>query len=458
MSTRKKVPFKTFLSEDELPRYWYNISADLSSPLMPPLDPQTKKPLNPDNLKAIFADELIKQEISQERFIEIPDEVFEFYKQYRSTPLIRAYNLEKLLNTPARIYYKYEGATPSGSHKLNTAIPQAYYNKKQGIKRLATETGAGQWGSALSIACNFFGLECTVYMVKVSYNQKPYRKILMETFGAKVIPSPSNLTQSGRSILEKEPNSPGSLGIAISEAVEDAATHDDTNYTLGSVLNHVILHQTVIGEEAKLQMEKIDEYPDIVIGCCGGGSNFAGISFPFLRDKLTQGKNIRAIAVEPTACPTLTKGKFTYDFGDVAGFTPLMMMYTVGNKFVPPSIHAGGLRYHGDSPLVSKLYNDGIIEAKAYTQNEVFSAAVMFAKSEGIIPAPESSHAIKAAIDEAILAREEGKEKTILFALSGHGHFDLAAYDDFLNGRLEDIEIDDKLIDNSLKQLPCIED
>ncbi|WP_039767636.1 TrpB-like pyridoxal phosphate-dependent enzyme [Caldicellulosiruptor sp. F32] len=446
--------YKVFLTEDEIPHSWYNITADLKTPLDPPLDPSTKDLIDPSKLKAIFPEELIKQEMATEAFVPIPEEVLEFYKQYRPTPLIRAKRLEKILNTPAKIFYKYEGATPSGSHKLNTAIPQAYYNKKEGIKRLATETGAGQWGSALAIACNFFGLDCTVYMVKVSYNQKPYRRILMETFGAKVIPSPSEFTEAGRKILAQDPNSPGSLGIAISEAVEDAATHPDTNYSLGSVLNHVILHQTIIGEEAKLQMEKIDEYPDIVIGCCGGGSNFAGISFPFLRDKLRNGKNIRAIAVEPAACPTLTKGKYTYDYGDVAGLTPLLKMYTVGSQFVPPSIHAGGLRYHGDSPIVSRLYKDGIIEARAYKQREVFEAAVLFARSEGIIPAPESAHAIKAAIDEAIKAREEGVTKTILISLSGHGHFDLAAYEDYLSGRLEDVEISDEDIKKTLSKLP----
>ncbi len=446
--------YKVFLAEDEIPHSWYNITADLKTPLDPPLDPSTKELIDPNKLKAIFPEELIKQEMATDAFVPIPEEVLEFYKQYRPTPLIRANRLEKILDTPAKIFYKYEGATPSGSHKLNTAIPQAYYNKKEGIKRLATETGAGQWGSALAIACNFFGLDCTVYMVKVSYNQKPYRRILMETFGAKVIPSPSELTEAGRKILAQDPNSPGSLGIAISEAVEDAATHPDTNYSLGSVLNHVILHQTIIGEEAKLQMGKIDEYPDIVIGCCGGGSNFAGISFPFLRDKLRDGKNIRAIAVEPAACPTLTKGKYTYDFGDVAGLTPLLKMYTVGSQFVPPSIHAGGLRYHGDSPIVSKLYKDGIIEARAYKQREVFEAAILFARSEGIIPAPESAHAIKAAIDEAIKAREEGVKKTILISLSGHGHFDLAAYENYLSGRLEDVEISDEDIEKSLSKLP----
>lgn len=446
--------YKIFLAEDEIPKSWYNITADLKTPLDPPLDPSTKELIDPNKLKAIFPEELIKQEMATDAFVPIPEEVLELYKQYRPTPLIRANRLEKILDTPAKIFYKYEGATPSGSHKLNTAIPQAYYNKKEGIKRLATETGAGQWGSALAIACNFFGLDCTVYMVKVSYNQKPYRRILMETFGAKVIPSPSEFTEAGRRILAQDPNSPGSLGIAISEAVEDAATHSDTNYALGSVLNHVILHQTIIGEEAKLQLEKIDEYPDIVIGCCGGGSNFAGISFPFLRDKLRNGRNVRAIAVEPAACPTLTKGEFAYDFGDVAGLTPLLKMYTVGSQFVPPSIHAGGLRYHGDSPIVSRLYKDGIIEARAYKQREVFEAAILFTKSEGIIPAPESSHAIKAAIDEAIRAREEGVKKTILISLSGHGHFDLAAYENYLSGRLEDVEISDEDIEKSLSKLP----
>ncbi|WAM33843.1 TrpB-like pyridoxal phosphate-dependent enzyme [Caldicellulosiruptor morganii] len=446
--------YKVFLNEDEIPHSWYNITADLKAPLDPPLDPSTKELIDPGKLKVIFPEELIKQEMATEAFVPIPEEVLEFYKQYRPTPLIRAKRLEKILDTPAKIFYKYEGATPSGSHKLNTAIPQAYYNKKEGIKRLATETGAGQWGSALAIACNFFGLDCTVYMVKVSYNQKPYRRILMETFGAKVIPSPSEFTEAGRRILAKDPDSPGSLGIAISEAVEDAATHPDTNYSLGSVLNHVILHQTIIGEEAKLQMEKIDEYPDIVIGCNGGGSNFAGISFPFLRDKLRNGRKIRAIAVEPAACPSLTKGEFAYDFGDVAGLTPLLKMYTVGSQFIPPSIHAGGLRYHGDSPIVSRLYKDGIIEARAYKQREVFEAATLFAKSEGIIPAPESAHAVKSAIDEAIQAREEGVNKTILISLSGHGHFDLAAYEDYLSGRLEDIEISDEDIKKTLSKLP----
>lgn len=446
--------YKIFLDEKELPKQWFNVLPLLKGGLEPPLDPQTKDVIAPDKLLAIFPEELIRQEMSQQEFIPIPDEVLEFYAQYRPTPLIRAHRLEKMLNTPAKIYYKYEGATPSGSHKLNTAIPQAYYNKKQGIKRLATETGAGQWGSALSIACRFFGLECTVYMVKVSYNQKPYRRILMEMFGARVIPSPSPFTEAGRKILEKDPDSPGSLGIAISEAVEDAVTHPDTNYALGSVLNHVILHQTIIGEEARLQMEKAGDWPDVVIGCVGGGSNFAGISLPFLRDKLLGKSSIRAVAVEPSACPTLTRGVFAYDYGDVAGLTPLLKMYTIGSQFIPPKIHSGGLRYHGDSPIVSKLFKDGVIEAKAYKQREIFEAAILFAQSEGIVPAPESAHAIKAAIDEAIIAREEGRAKTILFSLSGHGHFDLAAYDDYLNNRLEDVDISEEELAKSLQMLP----
>jgi tryptophan synthase beta chain len=361
MSKLSKVPYKTYLNEDELPKQWYNIQADLPTPLQPPLNPQTKQPIGPQDLAAIFPMDLIAQEVSTERYIEIPEEVRELYQSFRPSPLCRAYRLEKALGTPARIYYKYEGVTPSGSHKLNSAIPQVYYNKKAGIKRLATETGAGQWGTALAISTKMFGLECTVYMVKVSYEQKPYRKSVMETFGANVIPSPSLKTEAGKRILAADPSSLGSLGIAISEAVEDAATHDNTNYALGSVLNHVILHQSIIGLEAKLQMEKVDEYPDIIIGCCGGGSNFAGISFPFLHDKITKGTKLRAIAVEPKACPTLTKGKFAYDYGDAAQMAPITMMYTLGHAFVPPGVHAGGLRYHGDSQLVSQLYLDGLI-------------------------------------------------------------------------------------------------
>jgi tryptophan synthase beta chain len=379
---------------------------------------------------------LIAQEMSGERFIEIPDEVRSAYAAFRPTPLYRALALEKALDTPAQIYYKYEGVSPAGSHKLNTALAQAYYNKMAGIKRLATETGAGQWGSALSLACNMFGLKLKVYMVRISYEQKPYRRSMIQTWGSEVVPSPSRDTNAGRSILEKDPSSRGSLGIAISEAVEDAATHDDTNYSLGSVLNHVLLHQTVIGLESKLQMEKAGVYPDIVIGCVGGGSNFGGLALPFMQDKIA-GKPLRAIAVEPASCPSLTKGEFRYDFGDTAGMTPLLQMYTLGHDFMPPALHAGGLRYHGMAPIVSRLYKDKLIEAQAYEQKEVFSAAVTFARTEGIIPAPESSHAIKSAIVEALRAREEGKMEVILFNLSGHGHFDMSAYDAFFSGHLD---------------------
>jgi len=446
---------KILLSEAEIPTHWYNIQADLKN-VQPPLHPATKKPLEPADLQAIFPMALIEQEASCERWIEIPDEVRELYRMWRPSPLYRARRLEKLLDTPAKIYYKYEGTNPSGSHKLNTAIAQVYYNREAGIRRIATETGAGQWGSALSMACKFFGLECTVYMVKISYQQKPYRRILMNTFGAEVVASPSNRTQAGRAVLAVDPDSLGSLGIAISEAVEDAATHDDTNYALGSVLNHVCLHQTVIGLEAKKQLEKVDAYPDVVIGCSGGGSNLAGLSFPFLYDKIVEGKNVRVIAVEPAACPSLTRGKFAYDFGDVAGLTPLLPMYTLGKDFMPPGIHAGGLRYHGMAPLVSHLYKEGLIEARAYTQNDVFSAAVQFAQTEGILPAPESSHAVRAAIDEALRCKEAGEAKTILFGLSGHGHFDLAAYEDYLSGRLQDITYPEEDLQKSLQALPQV--
>ena len=451
-----KVPYKIYLAEDELPKQWYNIQADLPTPLQPGLNPQTKQPLGPQDLTPIFPMDLIMQEVSTERFIEIPEPVREVYRSFRPSPLCRAYRLEKALDTPAHIYYKYEGVTPSGSHKLNTAIPQAYFNKAAGIKRLSTETGAGQWGSALSIATQMYGLECTVYMVKISYQQKPYRKILMETYGAKVIPSPSRLTQAGKMILDGNPDSLGSLGIAISEAVEDAATHNDTNYALGSVLNHVILHQSIIGLEAKLQMEKAGEYPDVIIGCCGGGSNFAGISFPFLHDKIKQGKKLRAIAVEPKACPTLTKGKFAYDYGDTAQMAPITMMYTLGHAFVPPGIHAGGLRYHGDSPLVSQLFKDGLIEAAAVHQIEVFKNATLFAKNEGILPAPESAHAITIAIEEALKCKAKGESKVILFGLSGHGHFDLSAYESYLNGSLEDFDYTEAMLEEGLQCLPVV--
>jgi len=426
------------LEQKDAPTHYYNIVPDLPKPLSPPLHPATKKPIGPDDLAAIFPMELIKQEVSTESQIEIPEEVHKAYQLYRPSPLIRAKRLEKELDTPAKIYYKYEGVSPTGSHKPNTAIAQAYYNKKEGIKKLTTETGAGQWGSALSFACNLFGLECSVYMVKASYDQKPYRRIMMNIFGAECIASPSDRTESGRKILAKDPNTPGSLGMAISEAVEEAAKNDDTNYSLGSVLNHVLLHQTIIGLEAKKQLERAGDYPDIIIGCHGGGSNFAGISFPFLQDKLKNGKKkLRAIAVEPKSCPSLTEGRYDYDFGDTVGLTPLLLMFTLGHDFVPPPIHAGGLRYHGAAPIVSLLHKEKVIEAVAYDQLPVFEAAMKFAKNQGIIPAPESAHAIKAVFDEAEKCKQSGEEKTILFNLSGHGHFDMTAYQDFLAGKLK---------------------
>jgi tryptophan synthase beta chain len=428
---------KILLDENELPRKWYNILPDLKTPVEPPLNPATNEPVGPENLAPIFPKELIRQEMSDERFITIPEEIREIYRLWRPSPLYRASRLEEVLKTPAKIYYKYEGVSPAGSHKPNTSVAQAYYNMKEGVERLSTETGAGQWGSALALACNFFELECTVYMVRVSYEQKPYRRSLIHLWGGEVIPSPSSKTQAGRTILEQQPNSPGSLGIAISEAVEDAATHENTKYALGSVLNHVMLHQTIIGEETRLQMEKVDEYPDVIIGCVGGGSNFAGISFPYLRDVLTgEVEELEVVAVEPSACPTLTKGEFKYDFGDAAGTTPLLKMYTLGHEYVPPAIHAGGLRYHGDSPIVSRLYEDGFISAVAYHQREIFEAAATFSRAEGIVPAPESAHAVKAAIDRALECRKTGEVKTILFNLSGHGHFDMSAYDSYFSGKM----------------------
>ncbi len=445
---------KVVLSQKDIPEAWYNIIPRLPSPPAPPLDPRTGKPVNPDDLRVIFPEALIQQEVSSEPWIEIPEEVREVYKIWRPTPLRRAVNLEKALKTPARIYFKDESVSPPGSHKPNTAVAQAYYNKKEGIKRLTTETGAGQWGSALAFACRLFGLECTVYMVRVSYQQKPFRKSLMHIWGAEVYPSPSERTQAGKRILQENPNTPGSLGIAISEAVEDAATHEDTNYSLGSVLNHVLLHQTVIGLEAKKQLELLGEKPDILIGCVGGGSNFAGFSFPFIGDILEGRLQAEVIAVEPTSCPTLTKGVYRYDFGDTAGLTPLLLMYTLGHTFEPPEIHAGGLRYHGDAPLVCQLVKEGIIKARAYPQNPCFEAAVLFARTEGTIPAPETSHAIKAAIDEAIKCRETGEEKVIVFNFSGHGHFDLAAYDAYLEGQLEDYEYPEEKIREALSKLP----
>lgn len=433
MSSNKIV----FLEQSKMPTHYYNILADLPVPMEPPLHPGTKQPAGPQDLSAIFPMDLIMQEVSQERFIEIPDEVRDLYRISRPTPLVRAANLENVLGTPAKIYFKYEGANPTGSHKTNTSYPQAYYNKKAGIKKLVTETGAGQWGSALSMACKHFGMECEVFMVKVSYNQKPYRRTFMKLFGATVHASPTNLTNAGRNVLEKDPDSPGSLGIAISEAIEVAVQRDDTNYSLGSVLNHVMLHQTIIGEEARKQMEMVDEYPDIVIGCAGGGSNFAGLSFPFLRDKLAgTHKNMEVIAVEPASCPSLTKGKFEYDFGDEAGMTPLLKMYTLGHQFIPPKIHAGGLRYHGMAPTISHLYHHGYITANSYEQVEVFQAAQLFAQTEGLVPAPESSHAVKEAIVQALKCKESGEAKTILFNLSGHGFLDLGSYESYLENQL----------------------
>jgi tryptophan synthase beta chain len=446
---------KIILPEDKLPKFWYNVQADMPNPLSPGLHPETKEVLTPVDLQEIFADELIAQEVSTERFIEIPKEVREEYKKWRPSPLFRARSLEKALDTPCRIYYKYEGFSPVGSHKLNSAIPQVFFNKVQGIKRITTETGAGQWGTALSLACKIYDIEAMVYMVRVSYQQKPYRRIFMEMYGATCVPSPSPLTASGRQALAENPDTPGTLGLAISEAVEDAVGREDTKYSLGSVLNHVCLHQSIIGQEVKLQMEMVDDYPDIVIGCCGGGSNFAGIAFPFIPDKL-KGKKVRLLGVEPAACPTLTRGVFAYDLGDVAGFTPLLKMYTLGHNFVPPGIHAGGLRYHGESPLVSQLYHDGLIEAMAVLQNDCFSAAQLFAQTEGIIPAPESYHAIRAAINEALKGKEEGVARSIVFNLSGHGHLDLAAYDNYLSGKTEDVEFPEETLRESLKSLPQV--
>ncbi|MBM3135856.1 MAG: TrpB-like pyridoxal phosphate-dependent enzyme [Chloroflexi bacterium] len=451
-------PTKILLSEAEMPTAWYNILADLPFPPAPYLHPATLQPIGPADLAPLFPMELIKQEVSSERYIEIPEEVQAIYRLYRPSPLFRAHRLEKALDTPAKIYYKYEGVSPVGSHKPNTAIAQAYYNKQEGTKRITTETGAGQWGSALSMACNFFGLECKVYMVKVSYYQKPYRRILMETFGAKVVPSPSPDTHAGRSILAQNPDSPGSLGIAISEAVEDAATRDDTKYSLGSVLNHVLMHQTVVGQEAKVQLAKAGVYPDILVGCVGGGSNFAGFVFPFLQDKLAgQQPALRAIAVEPQACPSISKGAYAFDFGDTARTAPVAKMYTLGHTFVPPGIHAGGLRYHGMAPLVSLLCKKGLVEAVAVPQNPTFAAAVQFTRAEGILPAPETAHAIRVVIDEALKCKEAGQAKVIAFNLSGHGHFDLAAYDQYLAGKLEDYAYPAEKVQEALAHLPKVE-
>ncbi|MFN8255540.1 MAG: TrpB-like pyridoxal phosphate-dependent enzyme [Bacteroidales bacterium] len=441
------------LEGHEMPTHWYNIVADMANKPLPPLHPGTKQPVGPQDLAPLFPMELIKQEVTTERWIEIPEEVYDIYRIWRPTPLYRAYNLEKFLDTPAKIYYKYEGGSPAGSHKPNTAVPQAYYNWKEGVKKISTETGAGQWGSALAFASQIFGIKLQVYMVKVSYEQKPYRKFMMNTWGAEVIPSPSPFTDAGRKILAEDPNSTGSLGIAISEAVEVAAKDPDTKYSLGSVLNHVLLHQTIIGLESLKQLEKAGDYPDIVIGCFGGGSNFGGISFPFLRYNLTEGKKTRVIAVEPASCPKLTRGQFQYDFGDVVGLTPLIPMYTLGHEFKPAAIHAGGLRYHGAGAIVSQLLKDKIIEAQSVPQLETFKAGIDFARVEGIIPAPESNHAVAAAIREALIAKEEGKSKNILFNLSGNGFVDLGAYDQYMTGQLTDFTISDAEIAKTVSKL-----
>ena len=448
---------KFILDEKDMPTKWYNVLPDLPEPLPPELHPGTGKPVTPDDLTPIFPMGVIMQEFSPERYIDIPEEVQAVYRTWRPTVLHRAHRLEKALDTPAKIFFKYEGTSQAGSHKPNTAIAQAYYNMKEGVKRLATETGAGQWGSALAMGCAFFGIECKVYMVKVSYNQKPYRRILMETWGAQVVPSPSQDTKAGRDILAENPDSPGSLGIAISEAIEDAATHDDTNYSIGSVVNHVLLHQTIIGEETRLQMEMADAYPDIIVGCVGGGSNFAGQFLPWIRDKFSGKKpDLRIICVEPEACPTLTKGPYTWDFGDTAGMAPILKMYTLGHTFVPPPVHAGGLRYHGMAPIVSHLYKLGLIEARAEHQKTVFEAGVQFARTEGIITGPEPCHDLRVAIDEALKCKESGESKTILIAHSGHGHFDLAAYDEYLSGKMQDYAYPEDKVKEALKHLPKV--
>ncbi len=447
---------KITLPETELPTHWYNIVPDLPVAPPPVLHPGTHEPVGPDDLAPLFPMDLILQEVSSDRFIEIPEAVREVYRLWRPTPMYRAHNLEKRIGGPARIYYKYEGVSPAGSHKPNTAVAQAYYNAKAGVKKLSTETGAGQWGSALSFACALFGLECEVFMVRASYDQKPYRKAMIETWGASVHASPSELTQAGRSILEADPDTPGSLGIAISEAVEVAATNEDTKYSLGSVLNHVLMHQTVIGEEALKQLALVDETPDVVIGCAGGGSNFAGFSFPFVREKLAGNMDPVIRAVEPAAAPSLTRGSYQFDFGDTVGMTPLVKMHTLGHDFIPDPIHAGGLRYHGMAPLVSLLKEEGIIEAEALHQNETFAKGVEFARSEGIIPGPEPTHAIASAMKEAELARESGEDKVIVFNLSGHGHFDMTAYQAYLGGTLTDYEYPEERVAAAMERVPVV--
>lgn len=448
---------KILLSESELPHAWYNIMADMPVEVPPPLHPGTHQPVGPQDLAPLFPMALIQQEVSTERYIEIPGPVREILRIWRPSPLHRAFNLEKALGTPARIYYKNEGVSPPGSHKPNTAVAQAYYNKMEGIRSITTETGAGQWGSALAMACQMFDIECRVWMVKVSYYQKPYRRSLIQLWGASVLPSPSEVTEAGRAALKRDPNTTGSLGLAISEAVEVAAKDDNVKYSLGSVLNHVLLHQTVIGEEALKQMQIAGDYPDVVIGCVGGGSNFAGLSFPFIRERLERNLDTEFVAVEPTACPTITRGRYAYDFGDVSQMTPLIKMHTLGHDFVPAGIHAGGLRYHGMAALISALANGDIIAGRAVAQTAVFEAAVTFARTEGIVPAPESAHAIRAAIDEALKAKETGEEKCILFNLSGHGHFDMAAYDAYLAGELMDYEYPQEAMDRSLAALPVVD-
>lgn len=444
---------KFLLNENEMPTRWYNIMADMPNKPLPPLHPGTRQPIGPEDLAPLFPMGLIMQEVSTDQYIDIPGEVLDLYRTYRPSPMFRAYGLEKAIGTNCKIYYKYEGGSYAGSHKANTAIAQAYYNKVEGVKKMTTETGAGQWGSALSFACQHFGIELEVYMVKISYEQKPYRKFMMNTYNASVIASPSNKTEAGRKILAQDPDSPGSLGIAISEAVERAAMDPETKYSLGSVLNHVLLHQTIIGEEALLQMDKAGDYPDIVVGCFGGGSNFGGISFPFVRENILNGKKTRLVAVEPASCPKLTRGKYMYDFGDAVGMTPLLPMYTLGHNFMPAKIHAGGLRYHGAGVLVSQLLKDGLIEAQSKQQKECFENGVLFARSEGIIPAPESTYAVTGAIDEARKADREGTPRSILFNLSGHGHFDLASYDKYFSNNLVDHELTDEEIVKSLAMI-----
>ncbi|QBD82521.1 TrpB-like pyridoxal phosphate-dependent enzyme [Ktedonosporobacter rubrisoli] len=448
---------KYLLSEDEIPRAWYNIMADMPNPPLPVLHPGTKQPVTPADLAPLFPQALIMQEVSTERYIEIPEPIRQVYRQWRPSPLYRARRLEKALDTPARIYYKYEGVSPVGSHKANTSVAQVFYNQQEGVKKISTETGAGQWGSALAMAGTLFGVDIEVFMVKISYQQKPYRRSMIQAYGATVHASPTDLTDAGRSILAKDPENQGSLGIAISEAVEVAAKSGGTiKYSLGSVLNHVLMHQTVIGEEALLQMAQADDYPDVVIGCAGGGSNLAGLVFPFIGENFRKGTKTRFLAIEPMSCPSLTKGTYAYDFGDTIGMTPLLKMHTLGHDFIPPGIHAGGLRYHGMSPLVSQLHAEGVIEARAYHQNAIFEAATIFARNEGIIPAPETAHAIKAALDEALEAKAAGQERVILFNLSGHGHFDMQAYDAYFSGKLQDYEYPAAAIEEAQKKLPQV--